>query len=377
MKDHIFLLNKDGKLIELNEKTFNSENQFQELLEKYSNLISGSQISPEDPRRWILISREVGIPSEENGGNLWSIDHLFIDQDGIPTLVEVKRSTDSRLRRNVVGQMLDYAANSVSYWTISELRAKFEQNCEANDLDPEIEISTLIGEEGNSGNFWETVETNLQAGKIRLLFVADKIPKELQRIIEFLNEQMSPAEVLGMEIKQFANKDIRTLVPRVIGKTSNAEIKKGKYKQYKWTEETFYEELKKQNGLKAEKTVRNIMRHIEPKVNRIWYGQGKTIGSIVPILDIGPLSNQLFAIYTNGKIEIYFQHLKTKPPFDDESKRKALRDKLVSIKGVDLPPDKIDKRPGIDLSLLERVEDQNTFIETFYWVVEELKRSQK
>jgi hypothetical protein len=33
------------------------------------------------------------------------------DQNAVPTLVEVKRSSDTRIRREVVGQMLDYAAN--------------------------------------------------------------------------------------------------------------------------------------------------------------------------------------------------------------------------------------------------------------------------
>ena len=31
----------------------------------------------------------------------------------MPTLVEVKRSSDTRIRREVVGQMLHYAANAV------------------------------------------------------------------------------------------------------------------------------------------------------------------------------------------------------------------------------------------------------------------------
>ena len=56
------------------------------------------------------------------GGNRWSLDHLFLDQEGIPTLVEVKRGTDTRIRREVVGQMLDYAANAIVYWPVEELR---------------------------------------------------------------------------------------------------------------------------------------------------------------------------------------------------------------------------------------------------------------
>ena len=37
---------------------------------------------------------------------------------------------------------------------------------------------------------WQRVETNLRAARIRLLFVADGIPDELTRVVEFLNEQM-------------------------------------------------------------------------------------------------------------------------------------------------------------------------------------------
>jgi len=58
----------------------------------------------------------------EEGGDCWFVDHLLIDQDGIPTLVEVKRSTDTRIRREVVGQMLDYAANAVVYWPVETIK---------------------------------------------------------------------------------------------------------------------------------------------------------------------------------------------------------------------------------------------------------------
>jgi hypothetical protein len=33
--------------------------------------------------------------------------------------------------------------------------------------------------------YWDTVEQNLRNGQVRLLFVADEIPSELRRIIEF------------------------------------------------------------------------------------------------------------------------------------------------------------------------------------------------
>lgn len=40
------------------------------------------------------MKREPGIASQQDGGDRWSTDHVFLDQDGIPTLVEVKRTSD-------------------------------------------------------------------------------------------------------------------------------------------------------------------------------------------------------------------------------------------------------------------------------------------
>ena len=96
MSSGVFVLQKDGTLIEMNQQKYDSEDMLQTLLAKYPNLLAGDQIDELNPRKWILISREFSIPDEETSEGRWSIDHLFLDQDGIPTLVEVKRSNQSR-----------------------------------------------------------------------------------------------------------------------------------------------------------------------------------------------------------------------------------------------------------------------------------------
>src|SRR5260221_551937 len=65
------------------------------------------------------------------------------------------------------------------------------------------------------------------AGPVRLVFVSDLIPPELRRVIEFLNERMSPTEVVGVEIRQYVgDRDLKTMVPRVVGQTEQARIQK-------------------------------------------------------------------------------------------------------------------------------------------------------
>ena len=127
MQGSIFTIDEHGTIIEMKQEKYENEDLFQSLIEKYPALLAGEQITPDDPRRWILVSRELGVPDQEGGGDRWYLDHLFIDQDAIPTLVEVKRSSDTRIRREVVAQMLDYAANAAAYWTADFLRTQYEE----------------------------------------------------------------------------------------------------------------------------------------------------------------------------------------------------------------------------------------------------------
>lgn len=370
MNETIFLLNNNGELVEMNESTYLTEDLLQKLLADYPALISGSQINPDRPRRWLLISREIAVPDEKEKGYRWSLDHLFIDQDGIPTLVEVKRSTDTRLRREVIGQIFDYAANAVSYWTIEEIKYRFEESCKILEQDASTVLNEFLQDETESSNFWEITKINLKAGKIRLLIIADTIPKELQRIIEFLNEQMSPAEFLGLEIKQFIGQDLKTLVPRVIGLTSNAQSAKGRQNtmEENWTEETFFAELTRLRGAVEAENAKKILEWIKTKVNTIWYGVGRR-GSLVPINKSKDRESYrfCFALWTDGSVEIYFQHMKTRPPFDYEEKRLELLYKLNQINGVNIPREKISTRPSFPISTLTAQTEMTKFMDAFNW----------
>jgi hypothetical protein len=184
-------------------------------------------MDPDDPPRWLLVKREAGIPDGSNAADRWSADHLLLDQNARPTIVEVKRSSDTRIRREVVGQMLDYAAKATVYWPADRIRALATATCGSPELLDET-IQNLIGVDNSEESlaevekYWRRVDSNLRSGDLRLLFVADELPRELRRIIEFLNEHMPRIEVLGVEVREFAGQNMRALVPRVIGQTERA-----------------------------------------------------------------------------------------------------------------------------------------------------------
>ena len=219
--ERIYTKAERGVLEPMEEAPFSTEDQLQALIADHPELLDGKQIRPGDPRRWILVTREKGIAESVDSGNRWSLDHLLIDQDAVPTLVEVKRGRNSDIRRAVVGQMLEYAAHAAHSWTATELRQAFEESTSPRRLEPDDELAMLLQEDEppDVDGFWQRVVTNLAASRLRLLFVADEIPDPLRRVVEFLNAQMPALEVLAVEIKQFRGTSTHTIVPRVLGRT--------------------------------------------------------------------------------------------------------------------------------------------------------------
>jgi hypothetical protein len=373
----IFLIHNNGQLVELREQAYDSEALLQELLANYPSLLAGDQIDPSQPRRWLLIAREAGVPGEQGGGARWAVDHLFLDQDAVPTLVEVKRSSDTRIRREVVGQMLDYAANAVVYWPVDHLYAQFEIQCRARNLDPDQELAAFLGPTVDPTTFWQRAKTHLQAGRVRLVFVADVIPPELRRIIEFLNQQMDPAEVLGVEIRHYTGEGLRTLVPSVVGQTSEAQQRKtgpGSDRP-QWDEPSFFEHLANQRPPEEVAVAHSILEWASQRVTHIWWGKGQRAGSFVPTLEHQGTDHQLFAVWSSGSVEIYFYWYAYKPLFAREARRLEILEKLNAIPGIALPESAIRRRPNIPLADLVGDNRLNQFLAVFEWYLEQVKTS--
>lgn len=377
MAGNIYLLKDSNQLVEMKEHVYDSEDLLQSMIAQYPNLMPGDQIDSLIPRRWLLIKREKEVPSQEGDGGRWSVDHLFLDQDGVPTIVEVKRSSDTRIRREVVGQMLEYAANATAYWSIEKIQSQFETTCRAKGLDPNEELQAFLEEQSDQDQFWQNSKTNLQAGKIRLIFVADEIPNELRRIVEFLNAQMDPAEVLAVEIKQFVGQGMKTLVPRVIGQTAMAERKKrglgGDSKQ--WDEESFFEELEAKRGPEEAGIAKKFLSWGRERMSRIWWGKGKQTGSCVPVLDANNNWYSLIYLWTNGSMQVTFGQFGVRVPFNNENRLKELIRRFNAVPGISFPEN--PKYPGLDLSMFKKDIVMGQFIDVLNWAVDEIKKAEK
>lgn len=244
MTDSIYLIQPDNSLVQVHQVSYSMERDLQQLLDRHPELLPGAQMNPEAPRRFLLIRSEAGIPNEQDAAGWWALDHLLVDQDGVPTLVEVKRASDTRIRREVVAQMLEYAANGTAYWKMETVRSWFEQSEQHAGRDPEQTLQTHLAESSLSEDeFWVRVGDNLQAGRFRCIFVADRIPSTLRRLVEFLNEHLDTVEVLAVELPQYLapTTNLRAVVPRLVGQTERARAVKGvpAGDNRQWDEESF------------------------------------------------------------------------------------------------------------------------------------------
>ena len=111
--DSIFAIKGDTGITKVTEALYEAEDHLQRALADFPEVIAGERTEGAPEPRLLLIQREAAIPEAVGGGNRFSLDNLYVDAEATPIFVEVKRSTDTRIRREVVGQLLDYAANGV------------------------------------------------------------------------------------------------------------------------------------------------------------------------------------------------------------------------------------------------------------------------
>ena len=241
MGNRLFFVSEDQRVQEMNEVNIKDmlESKLQEIVEKNPDLLAREW--DDQPRKLFLVSREQKTYADVDSGNYFRLDHLLVDEKGIPLLVEVKRSTDTRIRREVAAQMLDYACRASNYKK-EQLMESFQRN---NRDCPDA--AYLLEDE----DFWNDVSDNLKDGHFRLVFVADDIPEPLRVLIEFMDRSMNDIEVYGVELKPYRTADGTMLLSTNIVGNSLEIIEKPTYstrRENAWTGEEFLSRVRKGNG---------------------------------------------------------------------------------------------------------------------------------
>lgn len=221
--------------------------ELRDLLAHNPFLLPGDQIDPESPRRWLVVRKEMPVPDPGGGGSRWSVDVLLCDQAGVPTFVECKRFADTRARREVVGQMLEYAANGHFYWNRAELESYVEATAATQGKSTEDLLAELDPEDADSlEELLDQFVEKLREGQVRLVFFMENAPQELKSIVDFLNRQTERTEVLLVEARVYEADGKRLVSPALFGYTEEARRAKRSVtvsageRRKKWTAEAFF-----------------------------------------------------------------------------------------------------------------------------------------
>jgi hypothetical protein len=196
---------------------------------------------------------------------------------------------------------------------------------------------------------------------LRLVFLADEIPRELRRVIEFLNGQMS-AEVLGIEVKQYVGEGVTTLVPTILGQTAEAETRKGRMPRSGrvWDSDSFFEALAASCPPAETAVARALYDWAGERGWKQVFGTGSS-ASWIPVLETDGRKYAPIAL-RDGRIRFRFgtRHLASRPPFDNPQQRLQMLEKINTISGVELKTDEIDKYPSVPLA---QIADDPTALE--------------
>lgn len=372
--NQMFLIGQDKELIPMREQAYDNEAMFQKLLADYPDVLAGEQESGRASRRWLLIAREAGIPDGPGAYDRWALDHLFVDQDGMPTLVEVKRRSDTRVRREVVGQMLDYAANALTHWAPGTLERLFEERLQLDGVDKQAVLNGFLEGDEDLDGLWQKAAAHLEAPRLRLVFVADEIPPELEAIVRFLNDQMARTEVLAVEVKLWSGPSGKPqmLAPRVIGNTATAREAKltSRRDPRQWEESSFIAELA--GGSMRGDFVRRCLAWAQAGGADIRWGRGSKFGTVGFRFPARRAEFSLFGIWTNGSVEIVFRDYGNVPPFDSDDRRQELLDRLNRIAGIHIPFERLNSWTQIDAAPLESAAATDEFLRVMDWALEQI-----
>lgn len=144
-------------------------------------------------------------------------DIVVVGDDGNVTLVECKLAANPQVRREIIGQMFDYASR---LWKMDV--DDFAVRWQSRTQEP------LFGEDSETGvPLREAVARNLAEGRFRIVLAVDAINSPLKRMVEYLNFMSGPnTSVVAVEYSRHTQGSIEILAPRIYGQEL-AEVRAG------------------------------------------------------------------------------------------------------------------------------------------------------
>ncbi len=206
------------KRIPFTEKLFD-EGWIQELIRANPELLPVEDIEPVFAP---LISIGMEVPTEAG-----SIDNLYLSPQGYLTIVETKLWRNPEARREVVGQIIDYAKD-LNRWTFEKLDSQvraYNEKYRGSSFGV-IDTLRLVDQidEADEKIVVDNISRNLRRGRFLLLIVGDGIRESVEEMADFLNQTPQLYFTLALVELQVYQPDVDDsqsllVIPQVVART--------------------------------------------------------------------------------------------------------------------------------------------------------------
>lgn len=194
LSEQILVRDGDGRWSEPSSHGYADESSLQALLAEHPTLLPG-------------VVGESAVCREFQSG-VGPADIVVVDADSSITLVECKLASNREVRREVIGQVLDYASR-LWQMPLSDFLAQWL----ARGGTPMAEVLRDAQDSGLAA-----LGENLQAGRFRIILAVDVINDDLMRIVSYLNSATnSDTSVVAVEFRKMTYGDTEILMPRSFG----------------------------------------------------------------------------------------------------------------------------------------------------------------
>ena len=203
--------------IPLNEKHF-QENWLQKIIHKNPQILPIDDIES-GFAPLISLGREIST-------SVGYIDNLYISPNGYLTIVETKLWRNPEAKREVVGQIIDYA-KELTNWNFTKLNDGVKNSSQLynNNSKGIIELINDFEkiEEHEEYKIIDNIERNLKRGRFLLLIVGDGIRESVEEMVDFLSNTPQIQFTLGLvELQFYKNPNIEgelIAIPNLITRT--------------------------------------------------------------------------------------------------------------------------------------------------------------
>lgn len=325
------------------------EADLQQILADYPSLIPGVG--------------EGAVACKELQSSAGPADLVVVDQAGSLTLVECKLASNRQVRREIIGQMFDYAS---AFWRMP--MHEFEQRWLTR-------FGRSLSDSVASANpdFASAVAANLKEGRFNIVLAVDAINDDLKRIVEYLNATSGPAtSVIAVAYKRLLTENTEILMPTTYGEElAEAKTAAEERGQGRWSVDecrTWMQENDPENLASFDLILEVARKYSIPFVGSVKRDKGVPAGSLqVALDDAGVAGHVYFYHYTprSTSIELSFTQVPKVASSDADGTRFAgflsRLSQIEELRGCAATLSEVgwNRRPNVPLSQLSADALQN------------------